>query len=140
MSTPHSFIRWVFALVILVTSSTYGYFGVYRAQSVKLPVRESNVDLSRLGDDWQTVCVIGPYSYNETVKELTGIEIDIERRSRISLHDSIALLVTLDGNGRYRLFEVPRRPADFTRLRGTCWPNDTLFSVETDGHTYVRHP
>lgn len=134
---------WSAALVVLTCSiavSSYWYFSVYRASEVRLPVLNGQVDLSRLGSDWDTICVIGAYENNNSARVITGIEIDIENRSRSVEYDTITLLVTIKDRDQYRLFDVPRHPSDFVKLSSTCWPYGTRFLIEAGPWHYVSPP
>ncbi len=119
-----------FVLAASLAVPCYWYFAVYRASEVRLLVFDGQVDLSPLSDDWETLCILGPYADNNTAKDVTGIAIDIERRSRSIKYDTFALLVTIDDQERYRLFDVARHPSDFTNLHATCWPDGTVFFVD----------
>ncbi len=119
---------------------SYWYFGAYRAQEVRLPAPGGRVDLSPLGDDWVTLCVIGAYETNGSARALTGLDIDIENRSRSVTYETMTLLVTLHDQGRHRLFDVPRHPSDFVKLSSTCWPHGTEFVIETGPWHYVSVP
>ena len=128
------------ALIVLfgsIAALSYWYFSIYRAQEVRLPAADGRVDLSPLGDDWVTLCVIGAYETNGTARALTGLDIDIENRSRSVKYETMALLVTIDDQGRHRLFDVPRHPSDFVKLSSTCWPHGTEFFIETGPWHYV---
>lgn len=118
----------------------YWYFGIFRASEVRLLISEGQVDLSPLGRDWETLCILGPYADNRTAKDLTGIEIDIESRSRSVKYDTFALLVTRDDQRRNRLFDVARHPSDFTNLHATCWPYGTDFLVDPEASWHYVLP
>lgn len=121
------------ALLILAASiamALYWYTGIYRASEVRLAVSDGQVDLTELGDGWATLCILGPYASNSMAQDVTGIEIDIESRSKSVKYDAFAVLITIDANDRYRLFDVARHPADFTNLHATCWPHGTAFFID----------
>ena len=108
--------------------------------STALNVIDQKVDLTPLGENWSSLCILGPYSTNETALNVTGLNVDIEGRSEIGTNDGIALLITLDERGEYRLFEVPRRPSDFTSLSRECWPRGIDFRTTAEGHPFVLRP
>lgn len=116
------------------------YFNIYRASEVRLPVANGQVDLSPLGSDWDTMCAIGAYENNSTARAITGIDIDIENRSRSVKYETITLLVTINDRDQYRLFDVPRHPSDFVKLSSTCWPHGTEFFIEAGPWHYVSPP
>lgn len=107
---------------------------------ISLNVHTGKVDLTPLGGDWETVCIIGPYAANEMAKDLTGHAVDIVTQSEISSSDGIALLITIDAKDRTTLFDVSRKNSDFTSLSGTCWPKVTEFRVPTVGWPVVFNP
>lgn len=134
---------WGAALIVLTSAvaiSGYWYSSFYLAHEVRLPVANGQVDLSPLGNDWDTMCVIGAYENNRTARAITGIDIDIENRSRSVKYDSFTLVVTISDGDRYRLFDVPRQSSDFVKLSSTCWPHGTEFFIETGPWHYVRPP
>lgn len=131
------------ALALLIASiagAGYWYSSVYRAREIRLPVVDGAVDLSALGRDWDTVCVIGAYENNRTARTITGVEIDIENRSRSVKYENFTLLVTMTDRHRVRLFDVARHPSDFAKLSSTCWPHGTRFRIEAGAWHDVRVP
>ena len=72
--------------------------------------------------------------------EVTGLKINVESRSQIVSSDSIALLIALNDEMDFTLFEVRRRPSDFTKLHGSCWPKEAEFYVAPSGHPFVLLP
>ena len=107
---------------------------------ISLNVHTGKVDLTPLGGDWETVCIIGPYAANEMAKDLTGHAVDIVTQSEISSSDGIALLITIDAKDRTTLFDVSHKNLDFISLSGTCWPKGTKFRVPTVGWPVVFNP
>ena len=107
---------------------------------ISLNVHTGKVDLTPLGGDWETVCIIGPYATNEMAKYLTGHAVDIVTQSEISSLDGIALLITIDAKDRTTLFDVSRKNSDITSLSETCWPKVTEFRVPTVGWPVVFNP
>ena len=134
---------WSAALIVLTASigiSSYWYFKVYQASKVRLPVVNGQVDLSPLGSDWDTMCVIGAYENSSAARAITCIDIDIENRSRSVKYETITLLVTINDRDQHRLFDVPRHPSDFVKLSSTCWPHETEFFIEAGPWHYVSPP
>lgn len=121
-------------------SVAYALFDTGKAQRTQLAVIDQRVDLAPLGQGWETMCILGPYSNNDIARQVSGRDIDVDTRSRIRLNDSIALLMTLHGATEANLYEVRRRPSDFSKLHGTCWPFGTEFRVAAEGHPYVLSP
>ncbi len=99
------------------------------------------IDLSmEIPGDWIRICVIGPYSTNKHAEEILGVAVNIQQKSGISMLDSIALLVAMQGDMVVGLFEVPRGRIDFTKLAGNCYRrDDSKFAVPGEGHPYATH-
>lgn len=136
------FQKIIFFIIIsgCLLASVYSWITYRTATFTSLDVHNQKVDLKPLGEDWSKVCVLGPYSTNETAIGVTGLNINIEGRSGIRENDSIALLITLNEQGDYALFEVSRRPSDFTRLSGACWPRGVEFFIAPEDQPFVLHP
>ena len=130
-----------FAIVSMcMLASAFLFFSYKMNASTPLHVNDWKVDLAPLGEDWSNLCILGPYSTNETALSVTGLNLDIESRSDIATNDGIALLINLNDQGGYKLFEVPRRPSDFSNLSGECWPRGVEFFIAKEGHPFVLHP
>jgi hypothetical protein len=129
-------IPFIFVLFLVVVT----VLNLFGSGPISLNVHTGKVDLTPLGGDWKTVCIIGPYATNEMAKDLTGHAVDIVTQSEISSSDGIALLITIDAKDRTTLFDVSRKNSDFTSLSGTCWPKVTEFRVPTVGWPVVFNP
>lgn len=98
---------------------------VDEAIKIKLKSVDGRVSFSdELPGVWNEVCVLPPYTTNETAYEILGSYHDVESRSGIYASDWITLLVTLDNGGVVGLFEVERNEIDLTPLGGNCYPRD----------------
>lgn len=92
-----------------------------------------------LPGEWTRVCVIGPYADNEHAREILGTNVNIQTRSSVYHSDSFALLVTMMGDSVTALYDVYRKPSDFTKLAGECFArDDTMFFVPDTGHPFVE--
>jgi hypothetical protein len=79
------------------------------------------VDLSTVGpDDWDRVCVLGPYSGNETAQNVLGFDWDAEAKASIALNDGINVLVFTSGKSVVAYSEHPRNKGDFASVASTC--------------------
>ena len=103
-------------------------------------VHTGKVDLTPLGGDRETVCMIDPYATNEIARDLTGHAVDIVTQSEISSSDGIALLITIDAKDRTTLFDVSHKNLGFISLSGTCWPKGKEFRLPTVGWPVVFNP
>ena len=129
-------IPFIFVLFLVVVT----VLNLFGPGPISLNVHTGKVDLTPLGGDWKTVCIIGPYATNEMAKYLTGHAVDIVTQSEISSLDGIALLLTIDAKDRTTLFDVSRKNTDITSLSETCWPKVTEFRVPTVGWPVVFNP
>ena len=129
-------ISFIFVLFLVAVTAP----NLFGSGPISLNVHKGKVDLTPLGGDWETVCIIGPYATNEMAKDLTGHAVDIVTQSEISSSDGIALLITIHAKDRTTLFEVSRKNSDFASLTGTCWPTGTEFHVPTEGWPAVFNP
>lgn len=79
------------------------------------------IDLAVLGPkSWQKVCVITPYSDNESAARILGVEWDAENQTSIQYSDSITLLVFVEAQKVVAFAEHPRRYGDFTKVQPPC--------------------
>jgi hypothetical protein len=113
--------------------------GTSKAQRLVIKPAGGQVNLTEvLPGVWGRVCVISPYSTNKHAREIIGFPVNIESKSSINMSDSIALLVTMQGQGVSALFEVPRGSVDFANLGGKCYRRgDSRFTVPDEGHPYA---
>lgn len=79
------------------------------------------IDLALLGpESWQKVCVITPYSNNESAAKILGFEWDAENLTAIKYSDSITLLVFVESQKVVAFAEHPRSQGDFTKIQPSC--------------------
>ena len=100
------------------------------------------VDLSiEIRGNWKQVCIITPYSNNQSAEDLIGFKFDIETKSKIHTLDGITLLVATDGNKVFEYFEVPRDNLDFSSLKSSCYSkDDSKFKIiNRNGWNGVQH-
>ena len=74
--------------------------------------------------EWDRVCVLGPYSNDQTAKEALGFGWPVESRSSIQESDGISLLLFARGQHVVRSAEHPRDQGDFSALSGRCFPRE----------------
>ena len=109
------------------------------AASVSLEVAESKINLKQsFSEDWDRVCVFGPYTTPNMAKAILGFDYNTALNSDIYSSDSIALLITIKANSVVNSYEINRKNADFTPLSGKCFDHeDSVFFREGRGHPYV---
>jgi hypothetical protein len=70
--------------------------------------------------DWDRVCVLGPYSGNETAQIVLGFAWDAEAKTSIALDDGINVLVFTSGKSVVAYSQHPRNKGDFASIASTC--------------------
>jgi hypothetical protein len=99
------------------------------------------IDLSRVGPStWTRVCILGPYSTNETAAQLLGFRWDAEAASSIATDDAIALLVFVREQEVVASAEQRRGQGDFAGLAGQCFMRDRAILVRhvtSDGRVHL---
>jgi hypothetical protein len=110
-----------------------------KAETTSLQVSDNRVALSgSLPGDWDSVCILSPYSTSAMAREVTGTRVNVELQSSISSSDSISLLITMKGGRVMNLFEVSRGNVDFSGLGGECYPREnSIFSIPHNGHPHA---
>ena len=78
--------------------------GASKTQRFVLNTAGAQIRLTEvLPDVWGRVCVISPCPTNKHTRETPGVQVNIESNSSICMSDSIALLVTIQGEGVFAL-------------------------------------
>jgi hypothetical protein len=81
----------------------------------------SAIDLRQVGPaDWERLCAIGPYAFNNSVEKLLGFKWAALGLSSIGGNDSIYLLVFIKGKQVVAYTEHPRNKGDFYNLTPKC--------------------
>jgi hypothetical protein len=83
---------------------------------------------------WERVCILGPYSNNETTKQTLGFEWNAEIRTSIESDDGVSVLLFVQGNHVVAYVEHPRGQGDFSNLTTQC------FSRAKAQFTHDPHP
>ena len=74
--------------------------------------------------NWEKVCVLGPYSTNETAKKALGFEWSAESKTSITTNEGISLLLFVRENKVIAYVEHPRNHGDFSNLTAQCFPKE----------------
>lgn len=83
--------------------------------------RGDTIDLALVGpDDWDRVCILGPYSGNETAQQVLGFAWDAEAHTTIAWNDGINVLVFSAKKTVVAYSEHPRNAGDFVSIASTC--------------------
>lgn len=83
------------------------------------------IDLSQVGSSsWSRLCVLTPYSTNETAKNVLGFEWDAEKKTSIQSSDSITVLIFASDGDVETYVAYPRENGDFSRIESSCLSRD----------------
>jgi hypothetical protein len=71
---------------------------------------------------WEKVCVLGPYSNDNTARKTLGFEWSAETKTSIQTNEGIAVLLFVQDNKVVAFVEHPRNHGDFSNLTTQCFP------------------
>jgi hypothetical protein len=71
--------------------------------------------------NWEKICVLGPYSSNETAKKTLGFSWDAETKTSITTNEGISLLLFVQESKVTAYVEHPRNHGDFSNLTAQCF-------------------
>ena len=71
---------------------------------------------------WERVCVLGPYSNNDTAKKTLGFEWSAETKTSIQTNEGMSVLLFVHDNKVVSFVEHPRNHGDFSNLTTQCFP------------------
>jgi hypothetical protein len=99
------------------------------------------VDLANLGsDDWEKLCIVGPYTDNAEVEKILGFPWDIEQNSPTSTTDGTVLLLFIQDKTVVTSVDHPRDLGDFDPVAEQCYERaDAQFGhvVDADGWSRI---
>lgn len=79
------------------------------------------IDMTQVGPSvWERLCVLGPYSTNETAEQALGFKWDVEGKSEVVTNDGINLLLFVKGQEVLAYSEHRRDKGDFLKLEPRC--------------------
>ena len=79
------------------------------------------IDLARVGpNDWDRVCILGPYSGNKEAEQVLGFPWDAETNTTITQNDGINVLVFSREETVVVYSEHPLWKGDFSSIASTC--------------------
>lgn len=79
------------------------------------------IDLSTVGPaSWERVCILSPYSTNQTAELVLGFKWDAESKTSIAGNDGINVLVFVQEQRVVAYTEHPRDLGDFSKLQPRC--------------------
>lgn len=91
--------------------------------------------------DWESVCVLEPYTNNQRAEEILGFEWDAESETEIYSRDGINVLVFVRGDDVVAFTEHPRDKGDFVGIEPKCFSRQqAVFTrqVDPNGWVYLR--
>ena len=97
------------------------------------------IDLATVGsDDWSNLCVIQPYSDNETVSRALGFDWNAEDKTSVRYSDSTVLLLFATDREVVDYVEYPRYDGDFARQEPPCLDRERAEFTKIDKEGWVR--
>jgi hypothetical protein len=101
------------------------------------------IDLALLGpEDWQKVCIFGPYTSNDQLETVVGFPWDIEAKNATSMGDGTTLLLFIQDQTVLASVDHPRDKGDFDRLADQCFERSEAqftYEVDADGWGWVKN-
>ncbi|MNZ36997.1 hypothetical protein D3C78_544360 [compost metagenome] len=83
--------------------------------------KSAPIDLSVVGPaSWERVCVLSPYTTNQTAERILGFKWDAESKTSIAGSDGINVLVFIENQQVVAYTEHPRNRGDFSKLQPRC--------------------
>ena len=102
------------------------------------------IDLSPLGPpSWQRVCVLRPYTTNDTAALVLGFKWDAGSKTSIATNDGINVLVFVRGTEVVAYTEHPRSLGDLSKLEPQCLPRSgatVVRKADEQGWVYLVAP
>ena len=103
--------------------------------------KTTSIDLSVVGPaSWERVCVLSPYTTDQTAEQVLGFKWDAESKTSIAGSDGINVLVFVQNQQVVAYTEHPRNKGDFSKLQPRCLPRSQS-AVEresgTDGWVFL---
>jgi hypothetical protein len=91
---------------------------------------------------WERVCVLSPYTTNQTAEEILGFRWDAESKTSIAQNDGINVLVFVQNQQVVAYTQYPRNKGDFSKLQPRCLPRSQSTvkrEPDADGWIYLVH-
>ncbi|MES2355159.1 MAG: hypothetical protein V4568_12315 [Pseudomonadota bacterium] len=111
---------WVAAVGCTAHDSTSAAIAKQFAES-----KDSSVSLTvAVPGAWEKVCVLGPYSNNDTAKQTLGFEWNAEAKTSIQTNEGISLLLFVQDKQVVSYVEHPRNHGDFSNLTTQCFSRE----------------
>lgn len=114
----------LFVSLILLFGCSSGSSAISEQIAVQFESSKTTpIDLSVVGPaSWERVCVLSPYTTNQTAEQVLGFSWDAESKTSIAGSDGINVLVFVQNQQVVAYAEHPRNKGDFSKLQPRCLP------------------
>ena len=112
------------------------------SKTIALDLSSGVIDLAQqLPGAWTKVCLLPPYTNNQSAQQLLGFAYDVESNSTIASADDISLLLTMSETEVLNSYAIDRSKADFSSLGANCYTREeATFTLPKESAPAVSHP
>jgi hypothetical protein len=109
-------------LLLFLCGCSHGDSSISQQIAVQFKASQTSpIDLSAVGPaSWDRVCVLPPYTNNQTAEQILGFKWDAESNTSIAVSDGINVLVLVQNKQVVAYTEHPRGKGDFSTLQPRC--------------------
>lgn len=116
-------LRWLLPIVSCVvwgcSNPTQNISHNIESQLNQSPI--APIDIRTVGPaDWESVCILEPYTNNQRAEEILGFQWDAESETKIAESDGINVLIFVRGQEVVAFTEHPRNKGDFVGIEPKC--------------------
>jgi hypothetical protein len=114
----------IFFILIFLTSCSNKQEKNEISKSIYSQLKQSEwkvIDFSKtVPFQYEKVCILGPYTTNESAEQALGFYWDVQKETEISTNDGINLIVFIKENKVISYVEHSRAKGDFWKLSRKC--------------------
>ena len=114
----------IFFIIIFLTSCSNNKEVNKISESIYSQLKQSEwkvTDFSKVVPfKYERVCILGPYTLNESAEQALGFYWDVEKETEISSNDGINLIAFIKENKVISYIEHSRAKGDFSKLSRKC--------------------
>jgi len=114
----------IFFILIFLTSCSNKQEENEISKSIYSQLKQSEwkvIDFSKtVPFQYEKVCILGPYTTNESAEQALGFYWDVQKETEISTNDGINLIVFIKENKVISYVEHSRAKGDFWKLSRKC--------------------
>ena len=114
----------IFFILIFLTSCSNKQEENEISKSIYSQLKQSEwkvIDFSKIVPfQYEKVCILGPYTTNESAEQALGFYWDVQKETEISTNDGINLIVFIKENKVISYVEHSRAKGDFWKLSRKC--------------------